>query len=374
MNLKRTRIVHVTLGLEVGGQEKLLVEFARHADRERFDLLFVALGCHGPVADEIETLGCPVSALAEKPGLRPGIVLRLATLFRQLKPDVIHTHDIKPMLYAAPAARLARLRPLIHTKHYGTVPQLSQRQVMLGNLAGRLVDAFVCVSKDGARQTIKEGLSAERVRVIHNGIDLARFPSLGPNPDGPVVTVARLSPEKDVANLLRAASMVAPRCPDFCLVVAGNGPCRADLEQLRDELGLRKIVEFLGEVRDVPALLARSRLFVLASRTEGISLTLLEAMASGLPVVATRVGGNPEVVVDGETGRLVPACNPAALAEAILAGLSDAEAGRRMGLLGRRRAEEYFDIRRMVASYESLYREALSSRRPRKSTKGLVLT
>jgi glycosyltransferase involved in cell wall biosynthesis len=367
-------VLHVTLGLEVGGQEKLLVGFARHADRERFDLRVVAIASRGPVAAEIEALGCPVTALAERPGLRPGLVLRLATLFRQLRPDVVHTHDIKPLLYAAPAARLVRVRTLIHTKHYGTVPQLSQRQVMLGNLAGRIVDAFVCVSEDGARQTIAQGLAAERVRVIHNGIDLARYPCRGPATEGPVTTVARLSPEKDVDTLLRAALRVAKQLPEFRLAIAGDGPCRANLEQLRDDLGLQQVVTFLGEISDVSGLLARSRLFVLPSRTEGISLTILEAMASGLPVVGTRVGGNPEVVADEATGRLVRSGDPAGLADAIVASLQDADESRRMGLAGRRRVEQHFDIRRMVADYEALYRQAPRVRRVVSSTEGLVLT
>ena len=121
------------------------------------------------------------------------------------------------------------------------------------------------------------------------------------------------------------------------------------------QLQLDRQVAFLGEVRDVAGLLATARLFVLPSLTEGISLTLLEAMACGLPVVATRVGGNPEVVQGGQTGLLVPSGDPAALAGAILELLSDDACCRRMGLAGRRRVEDNFDVRRMVAAYESLY-------------------
>ena len=170
--------------------------------------------------------------------------------------------------------------------------------------------------------------------------------------------MARLSPEKDVANLIRAAAIVRRSDPDLRIEVAGDGQCLPELRRLVAELGLEGQVLLLGEVGDVAGLLARGRLFVLPSRSEGISLTLLEAMARGLPVVATRVGGTPEVVVDGETGLLVPPGDPAALADAILRLQRDPEAGRRMGEAGRPRVERIFDVRRMVAEYEALYVDA----------------
>ena len=139
--------------------------------------------------------------------------------------------------------------------------------------------------------------------------------------------------------------------------VAGGGSCLEDLKGLAAELGVAERVTFLGEVRDIPALLSRARMFVQPSLSEGIPLTVLEAMARGLPVVATRVGGLPEVVIDGETGLLVPAADPPALAEAVLTLWRDPDAAGRMGDAGRRRAEERFDVRRMVSQYEALYLE-----------------
>ena len=147
-------------------------------------------------------------------------------------------------------------------------------------------------------------------QTILDGIDVERFAFSGPSPAGPIVAVARLSPEKDLGNLIRAVAIAGSQNPDLKVEVAGDGPCRAELERLVVELGLQHRVLFLGEVHDVPSLLARGSLFVLPSRSEGISLTLLEAMACGLPVVATRVGGTPEVVLDGESGLLVPPGNP----------------------------------------------------------------
>ncbi len=356
VNDKRLRLAYITLGLEVGGQEKLLVEFARRVDRARFEGHLICLGERGPLADPIEACGWPVTALAAPPGLRPRLVWRLAKLFRQLQCDVVHTHDDKPLIYGVLAAQLAGVRRIIHTQHHGKLASLSRRQERLVAWASRGADCFVCVSHDSARQMIAQGVPAGRVRVLWNGVDLARFACHGPCPNGPIVTVARLSPEKDIANLLQTMAIVVRAEGTARLEIAGDGPCREKLLHLRDELGLKTQVAFLGSVRDMPALLQRASLFVLPSQTEGISLTLLEAMASGLPVVATRVGGNPEVVLDGVTGLVVPPRQPIALADAILQMRSNRAAAQRMGRAGRARAEAHFDVRSMVAAYESLYR------------------
>jgi glycosyltransferase involved in cell wall biosynthesis len=338
----------------MGGLEKLLVEFARHADRSRFQLHFISLADRGILAEDIEAVGWPVTALHMPLGARPRLVLRLARLFRGLGIDVVHTHDDRPHLHATPAAWLARAGQVIHTRHHQGF-NLTRRQMRLVGLAARGVDHFVCVSQDSARRAIEQGVPAGRVRTIANGIDVQRFCCPGPRRSGPAVIVARLSPEKDLATLLRAVPQVRCQDPSFELEIAGDGPCRPQLEQLAGELALGQHVRFLGQVRDIPTLLARARLFVLSSQFEGISLTLLEAMASGLAIVATRVGGNPEVVADGVTGLLVPPGSPAALASALLQLWTDDARRDHLAEAGRQRAEQHFDVWAMVAAYERLY-------------------
>ena len=349
-----TQIVHVALQLNMGGMEKLLVEFARHADRQRVALRFVSLGSRGVLADDIEACGWPVTALDEPPGLRPRLVLRLARLLRRWQTDVVHTHNTKPLLYGASAARLAGVSRVIHTRH-GQRFQASRHENLMFRLVSGLTDRVICVSRDSARLSAAEGISNERIATVWNGIDVSRFAYLGPQSKGPVVMVGRLSPEKDVSTLLQAAAVAVREYPTFRLEIAGDGPCLADLRRRAIELGLTDHVAFLGEVRDIPGLLARASVFVLPSLTEGISLTLLEAMARGLPVVATQVGGNPEVVVDGETGLLVKPRAPTDLAAAIVRLLHAPEEGRRMGRAARSRVERGFDVRRMVGQYENLY-------------------
>jgi glycosyltransferase involved in cell wall biosynthesis len=354
---KPLRVVHTVLQLDTGGMEKLLVEFARHADRSRFDLHFVSLTTRGRVADEIEALGWPVTALQTPQGLRPGLVLKLAKLFRRLGADIVHAHNSKPLIYCGPAARLAGVRPVVYTRH-GTRQGARRGETILYRLAVHTADRAVCVSEDNSRLCVRDGVAAHRVHKVWNGIDTNRFAFVGPNPGGPAVMVGRLSPEKNVETLLRAVPLITQARPDFRLEIAGDGVCLPALKALARELDLGDRVAFLGDVRDVPSLLARASMCVLPSLTEGISLVLLEAMARGLPVVATRVGGNPEVVSDDETGLLVPAGAPEQLAAAILRLHADPDLGRKMGEAGRGRVEAHFDVRQMVAGYESIYDDA----------------
>jgi glycosyltransferase involved in cell wall biosynthesis len=367
--MSRARITHLSLGLHMGGMEKLLVEFARHADRKAFDLRFVSLTTAGAAAQEIEQLGWPVVALDQPPGLRPGLAFLLAGVLREGGAQIVHTHNTKALLYGAPAARLARASGVIHTRH-GQRHGATRRQTVLFNLMARYADRVVSVSNDSSRLAARQGLGAagsmrSRLITIHNGIDLSRFNFTGPRTAGPAIVVGRLSPEKDLSTLLRAVKIVVSHEPSFRLHLAGCGPCLSDLQRLCQELGLRDRVMFQGQVQDIAAALSGASLFVLPSLTEGISLALLEAMACGLPAVATRVGGNPEVILDGQTGLLVPPQSVEDLATAMLKIYRDPALAIQLGTAGRRRVEAEFDARGMVARYESLYLATLQAKRRR---------
>lgn len=349
------RVGHLTLGLDTGGQEKLLVEFARHADRSRFAPCFISLTTRGPLAEPLENLGCKVVALNAPGGLNPRLVWQLTRTFHNLGVEILHTHDDKPLVYGPLAAKFAGIGTVVHTHHHGQLARVSRRQNLLAQWASRLVDRFVCVSRDSAQFMAGQGVSRHKLLTLPNGIDLSHFANTGPIASGPVVTVARLCREKGLDTLLDAVPAIRALCPTFRLEIAGAGPEREALERQVEELNIQECVQFLGEVRDIPSLLARASLFALPSLTEGISLTLLEAMARGLPVVTTAVGGSPEVVANGYTGLLVPPREPTPLAEAIATLLRDPDLGRRFGQAGRLRAERFFDIRTMVARYEELY-------------------
>jgi glycosyltransferase involved in cell wall biosynthesis len=349
----RIRVAHVAPGLAVGGLERMLVDLARHSDRSRFELSFIAIGENGAMGQELAALGHSVTALGKKAELDPSLCLRLRRHLLESGAEVVHTHNNTALVYGAVAARLVGARQIIHTRH-GVEP-VSRKAAALIRLIARSVNRLVCVSEDNAGLALNEGMPSDRLQTLLNGIDVQAFPYRGPSSGGRLVTVARLSPEKDIGTLIRAVAIARSSRQDLRLDIVGDGPCRDQLETLSASLGLNDAIRFLGERYDVAEVLPSASLFILPSLTEGISLTILEAMSIGLPVVATAVGGNLEVVVDGVTGRLVKPGDPEALAQAICHVLAAPGAARRMGRLGRERVEANFDIRRTVRQYETLY-------------------
>src|ERR1043165_534612 len=189
----RLRVAHITGCLDMGGQEKLLLEFARCVNRDHFEPRVVSLTTQGALASELEALGCPVSALELAPGFHAATPLELARLFRRWGTDIVHTHNDRPLIYAAPAARLAGVSRVVHSKH-GRGTGNSRRQTILTALTAYLTDHFVCVSEDCARLARQQGVPSRRVRTLPNGIDTDRFAHAGPCPCGPAVMVARLCP------------------------------------------------------------------------------------------------------------------------------------------------------------------------------------
>jgi glycosyltransferase involved in cell wall biosynthesis len=236
-----------------------------------------------------------------------------------------------------------------------------------------LIERVVAVSEDARSLAVSvSGFAMEATETIPNGIDVDTYAvadgprireSLGIAAGTPVVgIVARLAPEKDHNLLLEALALLRRSIDPVVLLVIGDGELRGELEARAAALGVEACVRFLGMRDDIPSLLAALDVFVLSSRTEGMSVTLLEAMASGRPVVATAVGGNAEVVRDGDTGRIVPAGDAGALAGALASILRDREAARRMGERGRARAMSEFSVKVMAKRYEGVYDRALAPR------------
>ena len=367
------KIVHVVLGLDMGGLERVVLRLLARLDRRRWAPAVVALDEPGTLAPELRRIGVPLRVLGRAPGLDLDLARRLSGVVRDEGARLIHTHNASAHLYGAVAARLAALRggrPRgVHTKHGRNQPD-HRRRVLLNRLSSALSDRVVAVSDDAASVVVEiERVPAEKVVTIENGVDTREFrPSAGvaaararlgvPRDGFHVGCVARLAPVKDHRTLLEAFARLRARRRDAHLTLIGDGPERAALEERAALLDLDRAVTFAGERADVALLLAAFDVFALASRSEGVSLTLLEAAAAGLPVVATRVGGNEEVVIDGETGLLVPAADPGALAEA-LAALAERPDRATMGAAGRARVERRFSVERMARAYADLYAEVL---------------
>lgn len=355
------RIVHVVQGLGIGGQERLVASLSRVLVARGHEPFIVSLSPGGEVRAEVD--GIPVHDVTRGPGVDATVVTRLASLLRRLGADVIHTHNPSPMLHGVPAALLARVRRRVHTKHGANV--YGRKGLWAARAAVRALDALVAVSPETADiARSKERVPENRLRVVPNGIPLSAFhpdpdararirAELGIPADAFVVgTVGRLAPEKDYPLLVRA---LAPALgPSMRLVIVGDGECRDRLRECIPAEGV-PYVTLTGARRDVPALLAAFDLFALSSRTEGLPLAIPEAMATGLPIVATAVGGLPSIVPSA-CGALVAAGDAGALGGAIDALARRPHEARAMGESARRHALDSFSIERMTDAYEAIYR------------------
>jgi glycosyltransferase involved in cell wall biosynthesis len=355
------RVVHLVIALEIGGLEMVVASLARERSR-RVQLHVVCLEGLGPVAARFAHAGVPVECIGDQETSVARSVIRLRRRLTQLRPDVIHTHNEKAHIRGMLATLGWWPRPaLVHTRH-----GRSQAAGWAARLANRLAiwrsRYLVSVSRDASAILRAEGTRPERMRVIRNGIDLASHDTSTwrERVRRRAVAVARLTPVKDFHTLLRAVRIVADVHADFHLDIVGDGPSRPELEALRRDLRLERHVTLHGAADDVRRFLAAATLFVQSSISEGISLTLLEAMAAALPVVATRVGGTPEVVDHGVTGMLVAPRDPAGLASAMLTVLNDRGLALSMSRSARARVEQFFSLEHMTASYESLYEQARS--------------
>ena len=357
---RRLRVCHLSLTLCTGGLERLLVDFARFHNPEQFELEFVALGDIGAPAEDIQKLGCPVIPFPLTAPGKMGRIRQLKQFFIQKNYDLLHTHNAYPHFYGTLAGRLAGIPAIMQTRHGRRFGESFNERLQFA-LASRLADRVVPVSDDTGNRCREVGwLSQRKVTRIWNGIDVDRFAFSGPAAQMQAITVSRLSPEKDLATMLKAVKLVTETIPEFQLMIVGDGPERDKLEQITAALHLESHVRFLGERNDVPELLTQAGFYVSSSLTEGISLTLLEAMSVGLPIVATSVGGNPEIVQEPDTGLLVPSANAALLSDAICQMCSQPQKWLAMGQAARERVEQHFNVRSMIKDYENLYYQILN--------------
>jgi glycosyltransferase involved in cell wall biosynthesis len=359
------RVLQVVLSLNPGGTERLVLELVTRLGPS-MPTAVCCLDEAGDWAKRLEDQGIVVHALRRAPGFQPHLGRAIAEVAERHGATVIHAHHYSPFVYSCLARRRTHGVRLVYTEH-GRVTDAppSPKRRLVNRLYFARVPAHVfAVSDDLRRHMVQEGFPARRVGVIYNGIAVGdaaaaaarrrQRDALGVSDDAAVVgTIARLDPVKDLGTMLRAVADARRTRPVVALIV-GDGPERAALETLAAQLDLTAHVRFLGHRDDARDWLAACDLFVNSSLSEGVSLTILEAMAASLPVAATAVGGTPEVVTP-ECGRLVPARSPAELARAILDIVGDPDTARRMGATARARVCAHFTIERMVQQYRDVY-------------------
>lgn len=355
------RIVHLVIGGEVAGGQVVALRLARAA-RERGDEVSFVAPEPGPFTELAEREGFRTEILPLRRSFQLGAAWRLARLLRRRRADVLHTHTLAAANVLSRLAARAAGVPVVSHLHIENHFRPATRRLLAGldNATARLAARLVAVSEDTKRAYERQGYPRGRIEVVYNGVDVPANGGFRRSRNDParIGEIARLCDVKGQRELLQAVA----RLPHAHLVLAGrdleqDGAFQDALERESERLGIRERVEF-GFHEDVPALLESLDVVALPSWTEGLPVVLLEAMAHARPVVATPVGGTPELVVDGETGLLVPPRDPEALAAALRRLLEDPDLARRLGEAGRERVAERFtagqQTRRILELYDEL--------------------
>jgi len=362
----RPRVLLLITLAEVGGAQSYVAALLP-ALAERYEVVLAAYG-EGPLREAAARAGArfvplrnvrrPINPLRDLAG-----VLELVSLFRRERPQVVHASSSKAGVLGRLAAAATGVPVRFFTVHgwaFSAYSGLASRLYRVSDrLMAPLTTVTICVSETELAAGLAAGTCrAEHSVVIHNAVDVTAAPrSLHDGATPRLIAVGRLKAPKDFLTLVRALAALPDRA--YEAVIVGDGPERGAVEEEIRRLGLGDRVELLGERGDVPELLAGSDVFVLSSRSEGLPVSVLEAMAAKLPVVASRVGGLVELVVDGETGLLVPPGDEAALTEALRRLVDDRELRRKLGAAGRARAEASFDLSAFRRAHLDLYTRQL---------------
>jgi glycosyltransferase involved in cell wall biosynthesis len=374
------RILLLSTSMGMGGADKQLLSAAHEMRARGHDILIVSLTALGPMGLEARTLGLRTESLEMPRGIPdPRGMVRLVRLVREWRPDVVHSHMVHANLMARMLRIFAPVPVLVSTIH--NIYE-GGRILMTGyRLTNNLADHMTIVSQAAADRFINEGIVPKpMLTVIPNGVDTDRFQNvpngvrqslratLGLAGEFVWLAVGRFEVAKDYPNMLHAFAAVRQQQPAAVLLLVGGGSLQAETEALAESLGLSGRVRFLGIRPDVPELMTAADAYVMSSAWEGMPIVLLEAAAAGLPVVATLVGGNHEVISDKETGFLVPPRDSEALGRAMLRLMQTPERERRiMGERGRDYVQRQYRLSRVVDRWEEIYHVA-------RARQGLELT
>jgi L-malate glycosyltransferase len=379
----RRRIFFLVDSLNIGGTETQAVELATRLDPRRYEVTLGCLRARGPLLEKLSGSSISVREFYPKGGFDSvhGIyqMLRLAIFLRRGGFQIVHTHDLYSNLLGIPAAVIARVPVIISSRrdlgHFDWYQ--SRRRVWLRRLQNLSTAVLTNASAVREALLVEDHFEPQKVRVIYNGVELARFGEgsfdaksrdrnwlgFGSAREKWIVLVGNMhSDVKGHPWLIAAAPAIAREFPHTRFVLVGDGEQRQDFEQKVAQLGLGENFSFLGRRDDVPRILECCDIAVLPSRAEGFPNAVLEYLAAGLPTIASRVGGNAEIVEDGKTGLLVPPENSDALAEGLLRLMRDPDFAAAMGKRGREYVASHFSFERMIENTDQLYTELLRAR------------
>lgn len=368
-------ILHLRDTHEIGGPGKTILETHRAIDHERFRLHLGVFLTHGesgdsPFTTEARRLDMPVHFVRGRHQYDPRMIARVIDLVKALQIDIVHAHEVKSDVITYLAVRLHTV-PIVTTLHGWIGNGLKQRLlVALDKRIVRGFDRVIAVSRQIESELLAAGVSPDRLRMVHNAIVVERYYRTGqrgalaevigsPVANPVIASIGRLSPEKGHADLVNAIHIVSRQGKKVSLVLIGDGPERSKLIQQINALGLQGMVHLPGYIREPQRLLEEIDLMVLPSHTEGLPNAALEALLMEVPVLATRVGGTPEVITDGETGRLVPAHSPENLAAGVLEFLANPESWKLMASRGKDMVKTNFNFQARTRKLEAIYVEMM---------------
>jgi glycosyltransferase involved in cell wall biosynthesis len=367
-------VAHAVLSLDTGGLERIVVDLVRHGRRCGHRVSVLCIERPGTLAPQVEALGATLVCVGKPAGVRLGTRGQVAAVLRGLRPDVLHTHQVGALFYAGRAARDLGIPVVVHTEHINNVRKAHGgylrrlKMTWLWWWTARYARRFFCVSEDiSAEMAARRIVPKHKLSVVLNGINTEPFrepvdrdalrASLGIPADALIVgSVGRLNEVKCQDLLLRAFARVRADVPAARLLLVGDGPMRTALEELAGQLGVADAVCFAGYQARPERFLGVMDVFALTSRMEGLPLAILEAWAAGLPVVASAVGGVPDLINHEQNGLLFASGDEDALTGLLGRLLRDPAGGRSLGAGGRAEVMERYDLQRMAADYERHYR------------------
>jgi len=373
----RLSIAHIIYGLKYGGAEKLLIPLAAKLDPERFRVIVVALTCGGPVEEELRSLNINVRVLRRDGRFSIFDLARLIQLMKEQDIDIIHTHLQNADIWAGLAAKLCRIKHI--STFHGAYFKNSAFEFLKQRLRVILPDKIIAVSENTASHCIRRlKVNPNKVKVIYNGVDSNRFkvgvePSLKKREigisDNTIVLSAfgRLEIEKGHRYLIEAVSYLKTDYPNFnskiTVLIVGEGRLKKELMQMASELGVEEEVKFLGERDDIAELLGITDIVVIPSLSEGFSIVALEAMAAGKPVVATNVGGMPELITNETDGLLISPGDKSAVASAILALIENKDLAYRLSYAAKEKVTKNFSEEGMLAKIMQVYEDLMQRKK-----------
>ena len=364
------KILYFITSLNIGGAEELLLLTIKNLNRHKFRPIVCYL--YGErLEKEIENLGVKVINLKMKNKFDISVLFKLYSLIKKGRFNIIHTHLFHANIIGRIMARLLNVPVIISTQHYSFAYN-GKLGMFLEKITAPLADRIIAVSEAAKRYcTDEEGILPEKLQLIYNGVDLSMKDRINGKSDlrtqfslnnnFVIGNIGRFAEVKGHRYLLMAVAEIIKKISNIKLVFVGYGPLKRKIIRLTNALDISKNVILIDSRRDIPQILDLFDLYVLPSLQEGLSITLLEALAMGKPSIATAVGGNPEVIINGESGILIQPKDHQALAEAIINLLNDREKANALGLNGRLRVKERFDIKRTVSETESLYEHLMKN-------------